>query len=108
MSQPRGPIVSPGAAVAIAGGASASCGDLIVSTRNDHDVEAGEPGRALANGDLLHIEAIAPDGLLVRRALDANPRTGQRRWTGRPFLFADYRDSELGYAPVAVLPAVRS
>ena len=28
-----------------------------------------------------------PDGLLVRRALDADPGTGQRRWTDRHFLF---------------------
>jgi hypothetical protein len=48
-------------------------------TRNDHGVEAGEPGRTLANGDLLRIEAITKAGLLVRRALDADPVTGQRR-----------------------------
>ena len=69
----------------IADGTQASPGDLIICTRNDHDVEAGEPGRTLANGDLLRIEAITPDGLLVRRALDADPRTGQRRWTDRHF-----------------------
>jgi hypothetical protein len=34
----------------------------------------------------------------VRRALDADPATGQRRWTARPLLYADYRDAELGYA----------
>jgi hypothetical protein len=39
-----------------------------------------------------------PDGLLVRRALDADPRTWQRRWTARPFRYADYQDAELGYA----------
>ena len=61
-------------------------------------VEAGEPGRTLANGDLLRIDAITPDGLLVRRALDADPKTGQRRWTDRQFLYADYKDAELGYA----------
>ena len=38
------------------------------------------------------------DGLIVRRALDADPRTGQRRWTDRHFLFASYENSELGYA----------
>jgi len=51
----------------IADGAQASPGDLIVCTRNDHTVEAGEPGRTLANGDLLRIEAVTEDGLLVRR-----------------------------------------
>jgi hypothetical protein len=34
----------------------------------------------------------------VRRALDPDPRTGQRRWTERSFLYAAYRDAELGYA----------
>ena len=91
-------IVSPGPAVTIADGTQASPGDLIVCTRNDHSVEAGEPGRTLANGDLLRIEAVTPRGLVVRRALDADPRTGQRRWTDRAFLYADYRDAELGYA----------
>ena len=36
--------------------------------------------------------------LLVRRALDADPATGQRRWTGEPFRYADYQNTELGYA----------
>ena len=34
----------------------------------------------------------------MRRALDADPRTGQRRWTGQHFLYADYATAELGYA----------
>ena len=91
-------IVQPGPAVTIADGAPASPGDLIICTRNDHAIEAGEPGRTLANGDLLRIEAVTRDGLLVRRALDADPRTGQRRWTDRHFLYAGYQDAELGYA----------
>ena len=82
----------------IADGAVASAGDLIICTRNDHSVEAGEPGRTLANGDLLRIDAVTPGGLIVRRALDADPRTGQRRWTGQQFLYAGYSDAELGYA----------
>jgi len=84
--------------VPIADGAKASVGDLIVCTRNDHTVEAGEPGRAQANGDLLRIDAITSRGLLVRRALDADPATGRRRWTDRQFLYGDYKNSELGYA----------
>jgi len=71
-------IVTPGPTVTIGGGAQASCGDLIICTANDHAVEAGDPGRTLANGDLLRIDAVTPGGLLVRRALDADPRTGQR------------------------------
>ena len=91
-------IVQDGPAVRIADGTRASPGDLIICTQNDHTVEAGEPGRTLANGDLLRIEAVTKDGLIVRRALDADPRTGQRRWTDRRFLFASYENSELGYA----------
>ena len=91
-------IVQDGPAVTIADGATASAGDLIICTRNDHATEAGEPGRTLANGDLLRIEAVTSNGLLVRRALDADPATGQRRWTDRRFLYAGYQDAELGYA----------
>jgi len=84
--------------VSITDGTRAGPGDLIICTRNDHGVEAGEPGRTLANGDLLRIEAITLGGLLVRRALDADPATGQRRWTDRHFVFNSYKDAELGYA----------
>jgi conjugative relaxase-like TrwC/TraI family protein len=91
-------IVADGPAVRIADGAAASAGDLIICTHNDHAVEAGEPGRTLANGDLLRIEAVTPAGLLVRRALDADPATGQRRWTSQQFLYAGYQAAELGYA----------
>jgi AAA domain/TrwC relaxase len=55
-------VVADGPAVTIADGAQASPGDLIVCTRNDHSVEAGEPGRTLANGDLLRIEAVTAGG----------------------------------------------
>jgi hypothetical protein len=91
-------IVKPGPAVRVTDGAAASPGNLIVCTRNNHAVEAGQPGRTLANGDLLRVEALTDGGLLVRRALDADPATGRRRWTDRRFLYANYGDAELGYA----------
>ena len=91
-------VVQPGPAVTIAGDAAASTGDLIICTRNDHTVQAGEPGRALANGDLLRVEAVAADGLIVRRALDADPASGARRWTDRTFVYQHYGNAELGYA----------
>jgi AAA domain-containing protein len=91
-------IVQDGLAVTIADGTRASAGDLIICTRNDHSVEAGEPGRTLANGDLLRIDAVTAEGLLVRRALDADPATGCRRWTDRHFVVNSYQDAELGYA----------
>ena len=91
-------LVQGGPTVRIADGGQASPGDLIVCTRNDHSVEAGEPGRTLANGDLLRIEAVTAGGLVVRRALGADPATGQRRWTERNFLYSHFGDAELGYA----------
>ncbi len=91
-------IVQPGPAVHIADGATVSLGDLITCTRNDHTIEAGEPGRTLANGDLLRIEAVTGAGLVVRRALDADPATGRRQWTDRTFLYQHFSDAELGYA----------
>ena len=91
-------IVAAGPAVKIADGTTASAGDLIICSRNDHAVEAGEPGRTLANGDLLCIEAVTASGLIVRRALDADPQTGQRRWTDRTFLYQHFGEAELGYA----------
>jgi hypothetical protein len=91
-------VVAAGPAVRIADGAAASAGDLIICTKNDHSVQAGEPGRTLANGDLLRIDAVTGAGLIVRRALGADPATGQRRWTDRTFLYQDFRAAELGYA----------
>ena len=94
-------LVDDGRTVTIADGADAGRGDLIMCTRNDQHVEAGEPGRALANGDLLRIDAITAAGLLVRRNLGADPQTERRRWTDRQFLFANFSDAELGYAVTA-------
>ena len=65
-------IVSGGPAVTIADGTRASAGDLIICTRNDHTTETGEPGRTLANGDLLRIEAIT-------KARAARPPRARRR-----------------------------
>ena len=79
-------LVDNGRTVRIAGGAEASAGDLIICRRNDHGIEAGEPGRTLANGDVLRIEAITPGAIIVRRRLDPDRATGQRRFTDRAFL----------------------
>ncbi len=84
--------------VLIAEGVEASVGDLIMCRRNDHSIEAGEPGRGLANGDVLRIEAITPDGIQVRRVLEPDPVTGQRRFTDRAFRYAGYRSCDLAYA----------
>jgi hypothetical protein len=91
-------LVHGGQAVQIAEGAQASAGDLIICRENDHDIEAGEPGRGLANGDVLRIEAITADGIQVRRLLDADPLTGARRFTSHAFCYHGYRTADLAYA----------
>ena len=84
--------------IRIADGAQASAGDLIICRRNDHGIEAGEPGRALANGDVLRIEAITPDGIVVRRRSDPDRATGQRRFTDQAFRYDGYQSADLAYA----------
>ena len=91
-------LVDNGRTIRIADGAEASAGDLIICRRNDHGIEAGEPGRALANGDILRIEAITSRGIMVRRLLDPDPATGQRRFTDQAFCYAGYRSADLAYA----------
>ena len=91
-------LVDNGRTVRIAEGAKASAGDLIICRRNDHQVEAGEPGRTLANGDILRIESITRRSIMVRRLLDPDPVTGQRRFTGQAFCYDGYPSSDLAYA----------
>jgi hypothetical protein len=91
-------LVSAGPSVRLADGSRVSAGDLIVCTENDHSVVAGKLGRTLANGDLLKVEAITPRGLVVRRAVEADPQSGRPRWTERSFLYGNFADCELGYA----------
>jgi hypothetical protein len=91
-------LVDVGRTIQIAEGAEASVGDLIICRRNDHHVEAGESGRALANGDVLRVEAITSGAVLVRRMLDPDQATGQRRFTAQAFGYPGYRSAELAYA----------
>ena len=91
-------LVGAGRTNTIADGAEASAGDLIICRANDHHLEAGEPGRALANGDVLRIEAITRRGMMVRRMLDPDPATGQRRFTSQAFRFTGYQSADLAYA----------
>ncbi len=91
--------VQRGREVRLAQGAKASVGDLIICRTNDHDLEAGEVGRTLANGDVLRIDAIGADeSVAVRRAIDRDAATGQRRWTKRAFAYRGYGTADLGYA----------
>ena len=89
---------SNGRTIRITDGVQASVGDLIICRRNDHSVEAAEPGRALANGDVLRIEAITSGGIMVRRRLDPDRATGLRRFTGRVFCYPGCQSADLAYA----------
>ena len=91
-------LVDNGPAIRIADGAEASAGDLIICRANDHHLEAGEPGRTLANGDILRIEAITARGIMARRLLDPDPATGQRRFTDQAFRYTGYQSADLAYA----------
>ena len=91
-------LVDPGQTVRIAEGAQASAGDLIICRRNDHSIQAGEPGRSLANGDILRIEAITGDAIMARRLLEPDRATGQRRFTDRAFRYTSYQSCDLAYA----------
>src|SRR5690348_8842677 len=91
-------LVDAGPTVRIADGAQASAGDLIICRANDHHLEAGEPGRALANGDILRIEAITRRGIMVRRMLGPDPATRQRRFTSQAFRYTGYQSADLAYA----------
>ena len=90
--------VDDGPTVTIAEGAEASAGDLVICRHNDHQIQAGEPGRTLANGDILRIEAITPAGIHVRRLLGPDPATGHRRFTERTFTYTSYQTCDLAYA----------
>ena len=84
--------------VPVAEGAEASVGDLVICRENNHRLEAGEPGRGLANGDILRIEALTPGGIMVRRLLEPDPATGGRRFTERAFTYRGYQSCDLAYA----------
>jgi conjugative relaxase-like TrwC/TraI family protein len=92
--------VSDGQTVDLAEGGQASMGDLIICRQNDHGIEAGEPGRTVANGDVLRVEAITERGVMVRRLLDADRETGAVRLTEAAFEFgtANLAQADLGYA----------
>lgn len=95
-------VVDDSREVALAGGARAGVGDLIITRKNDYRTAAGEPGRIVTNGDLLRIEAIGSDGsLTVRRAAGRDDKTGARVWAEGTFTLDKYGTATLGYASTA-------
>src|SRR5262249_8428227 len=92
--------LQPGATSELQQGARAYVGDLIVARRNDNRLQAGEPGRALANGDLLRVEEISGGDLTVSRLIRPGGVDGERAWSA-PFTLSKAYAAEhcdLGYA----------
>ncbi len=88
--------------VELSRGARAGAGDIIIARKNDHQLQAGEQDRTLANSDVLRVEAVTDDGaLMVRRRTDRDPATGARSWSEGVFAFRDLSHAELGYATTA-------
>jgi hypothetical protein len=83
-------LLPSGPHVQIARGQTAGAGDVIRGTRNHH--KAG-----VANGDILRIEAVNPNGsITVRKGLDRDPATGLRRWAEDTFQWRRYGRAESG------------
>ena len=66
-------LVSRGAEASLRDGAKASVGDLIVTRRNDHRLD-------IANGNAWRVEKIDGETITMRRMLDADRETGERRF----------------------------
>jgi conjugative relaxase-like TrwC/TraI family protein len=93
-------LLQAGKSAALDDGARAYVGDLIVARQNDTHRDAGEPGRTLANGDLLRLEAIGEDQLTVSRLVKAGKAGGRREWSPRFTISRAYASEhcDLGYA----------
>jgi conjugative relaxase-like TrwC/TraI family protein len=80
-------IVSAGPHLRLAYGEQASTGDLVMARRNPRAIQAGHPGRDLANRDVLQITSTTANPasrVEVRRLTGRDPHTGQARWSA-PF-----------------------
>jgi hypothetical protein len=77
-------IVSAGPHIRLAHGEHASAGDLVMARRNTRTIQAGHPGRDLANRDVLQITSTTANPasrVEVRRLTGRDPRTGQACWS---------------------------
>jgi hypothetical protein len=75
-------------------------GDLIMARQNDNHLDAGQPGRTLANGDLLRVDAIGAHDLTVCRRIRGDRAVAGREWSA-PFVISRayvQQNCDLGYA----------
>ena len=66
-------LVGSGAEASLRDGVKASVGDLIVTRKNDHQL-------GVANGNAWRVETIDGETIIMRRMLDADRETGERRF----------------------------
>ena len=83
----------------IAEGAEASAGDLVIC-RAERPHSRGRASRAGAwrTGTSCGSRPSPATGIQVRRLLEPDPATGQRRFTGRAFCYRGYSSCDLAYA----------
>jgi conjugative relaxase-like TrwC/TraI family protein len=88
--------VEQGPEVALRDGQVAGRGDLIICRQNSK-AEAGEPGRLLTNGDVMHVLDVAPGRVMVRRLVHCDLETGARRYS-EPFAYPPDRLASTDWA----------
>ncbi len=97
-------IVSDGPTANLRDGARASSGDWIMARRNANQINAGQPGRTLANRDILRVVSTEAGlgGMLIQveRLTGRDAATGRELWS-EPFLLSRAylrADTQLAYA----------
>ena len=85
-------LVDDGPEASLRGGATCSVGDLIVTRKNDHRL-------GVANGNTWRVERIDGETITMRRMLDADRETGERRFAGDTVTYRATGDwADLAYA----------
>jgi len=85
-------LVQRGAEASLREGGKASVGDLIVTRKNDHRL-------GVANGDAWRVEKIDGETITMRKMLDADRETGQRRFADDTVTYKEAgRWADLAYA----------
>ena len=85
-------LVERGAEASLRDGAKASVGDLIVTRKNDHEL-------GIANGNAWRVEKIDGETITMRRMLDADRETGERRFADDTVTYKAAKDwADLAYA----------
>jgi conjugative relaxase-like TrwC/TraI family protein len=81
-------------------GARAYVGDMIIARENDNQLDAGQPGRTLSNGDLLRVDAVGENGLTVSRLIRPDKAGEDRTWSAPFTVTKSYARAycDLGYA----------